>query len=451
MNTQTKIGIFFLVSAILSKINISLNCIILSFMGILLAFIMLKLRHDFSIFPLYLITIIQGRNFKNSKDLKEIKNVLKLSDKGHVIEELFATPAWHPILSVESTNGTTWETLKKNLLKFIEYLPSKEKLREIAENESEMLISNRTIVDSKNVSKMTLKIFLKWIFFDNNYFIHSNDNTKYQIFTEKINKTNYENHVEIKSEETSDSEHPCQELYNRSKNDLNKKEFSFIDEFLTEEFLDKMYQSSIEYRKEIAIKGKGDPFLKQYAVDSIVNILKKSKFSELFNWEKPECYSILMQPFIISPMINMSDIAVLLAKNSEKYSNNGFDNFFTYLDFCLYYDHPFPVLERYDQESNTQYFIDLRSLKNFIDEKEGNSLNFGYGVRSCLGRFYAKEFIRGFFEKFMKQEELFKPKEGHLYSGRDNDDGDFGESVYQIKILFKVLKNEIIRNYYKWF
>ena len=127
-------------------------------------YFILKLRHDFSIFPLFLITKIQRRTSKVLTDLNEIKKVLKLSDKGHVIEELFASPAWYPILSVESTNGQTWETLRKNLLSFIEHIPSKDKLATIAREESKTLVERGIIFDSKLISMTTLKIFLKWLF-----------------------------------------------------------------------------------------------------------------------------------------------------------------------------------------------------------------------------------------------------------------------------------------------
>lgn len=127
-------------------------------------YFVLKLRHEFSILPLFLITKIQGRVCKNLKDLNEIKRILKLSDKGHIIEELFASPAWYPILSVESTNGQTWETLRKNLLSFIEHIPSKDKLASIAKEESKSLIERGIIFDSKLISMTSLKIFLKWLF-----------------------------------------------------------------------------------------------------------------------------------------------------------------------------------------------------------------------------------------------------------------------------------------------
>jgi len=391
-------------------------------------YLILKLRYEFSLFPLLLITKIQRRNFKVLNSMSEIKKVLKLSDKGHVIEELFATPAWHPILSVESTNGTTWETLRKNLLSFIEHIPSKDKLGSIAQEEATNLIKNRVVLDSKQISKSTLKIFLKWLF-------------------SKKEKTNQTMTKEASANDFSQNSYIEKNINSNITEDVNSNdEYEFINKFLTEEFLDKMYHSSIEYRKEIAIKGKGCVEKKQYAVDSIVNILKQSKFSNLYDWEKPECYSFIMQPFIISPMINISDIAVSLQNFYSKYDNNEFKNFNSYLDFCLFNEHPFPILERYEAETNTQYFIDLKSLKDHVSLNDGSVLNFGMGIRGCLGRVYAREFINSFFENFIKEEKLFSPKLGHLYSGRDNDNGSFSESVYQIKVLLNVLKEEIKRN-----
>jgi len=449
MNNFLRVAILIIPYSLAYKADFNLK--LTSFICIIgfLTYLFLKIRHDFAILPLFLITKIQGRNFKNSKDMKEIKNILKLSDKGNVIEELLATPAWSPILSVESTNGKIWETLKKNLMQFIEYIPSKEKLGEIAENEKKYLIENKIKLDSKLISQSTLKIFLKWLFCENHINNFKNSSNDRIISSNNIHDSLSmisadSNEEKIDSDQTSDTDH-TNKNYNFQHKTGKFDEFKFINQFITEEYLDKMFLSSLEYRKEIALKGKGDSSLKLFAVESIVDILKKSKYKNLFEWEKPECYSILMQPFIISPMINMSDIAVLLEKNSTEFTDDKMNNFFNYLDFCLYNDHPFPILERYEAETNTQYFIDLRYLKNFIKEKEGNILNFGYGVRSCLGRFYAKEFIKRFFEDFIKEKDLFKPLEGHLYSGRNNDNESFKESIYQIKIIFKVLKNEIIK------
>ena len=85
-------------------------------------------------------------------------------------------------------------------------------------------------------------------------------------------------------------------------------------------------------------------------------------------------------------------------------------------------------------------------MKDHVSLNDGSVLNFGMGIRGCLGRVYAREFINSFFENLLEEEKLFFPKLGHLYSGRDNDNGSLSESVYQIKVLFNVLKDEIRRN-----
>lgn len=435
---------------------ITLKYLIILFASWVLITFVLKLRHDFSSLPLYLLTKIQRRNFKISIDINEIKKILKLKDKGMMIEELFATPAWEPILSVESVNGDIWEVLKKNLLEFVEYLPSKEKLGIIAKEEANYLIQKRMILDSKLISKITLKIFLKWIFSENHieliiHKINQIDNSNnHKINLNKVNSQNV-------NPENNNYNNETEPFFNKriiDSKDNNRNENNFIEKFLSDEFLENMYLASIEYRKEIALKGLGCKIKKQYAVDAIIEILQKSKYGKLCNWKKPECYSFIMQPFIISPMINISDIAVSLFNNHKKFLDENFkNNFFAYLDHCLFSEHPFPILERYDKESNIQYFVDLRSLKNFVDEKEGNVINFGVGIRSCLGRFYAKELIQNFFEDFLKNKnnafELFNPKLGHILSGRDNDQGNFQESFYQIKLLIKVLISEIWRNFFK--
>jgi len=57
---------------------------------------------------------LQGNKFRMAKTLDEIKKTLLLTDKGRGIEELIATPAWLPIISLESVNGSQWIELKRN-------------------------------------------------------------------------------------------------------------------------------------------------------------------------------------------------------------------------------------------------------------------------------------------------------------------------------------------------
>jgi len=402
---------------------ISLNFLIGAIIAIQSIFIFLNLRNDFAILPLVILTAIQGKHFKSSRDLKEIKACLKGSDKGHIIEELFAMPAWYPILSVESVNGKTWEVVKANLMKFKEYIPNNKKIGLIAKKEAQELLKKKEIIDSKLISKMTFKIFMKWLFCENNRPIISEEN-------EKINANEDEKNKILTFENT-----------------FKEDDFDFINQFITEEYLENMFDWGIQWRKEIALKEKGCLIKKVEAINSIINILKQSKFKDLFDWDNPECFSFIMQPFVVSPMINISDIAVSL-KNQMK-DLDKYDEFLGYLDHCLFEEHPFPLIERYIEETNTQFFVDLRDMKKHFEEKEAAKvLNFGLGIRGCLGKYYAKEFIKNFFEDMLK-EEFFRPLEGHLYSGRNNDKENFQESIYQIKLIGGIIISEFKRNYLK--
>jgi hypothetical protein len=154
------------------------------------------------------------------------------------------------------------------------------------------LINNNTIIDSRQISISSVKIFLKWLF--------------------------CENEKELKNE-------TCEEP-------LNNSSFKFINSKINDIILDELYRSELEYRKHIAVKGPSCPKLKQRSIDIVVNILKESKYATLFNWNDPVCYSIIMQPLIVSPMINMSDIAISLYNNKE----TSYDNYDDYVEHCIY-------------------------------------------------------------------------------------------------------------------
>jgi hypothetical protein len=384
-------------------------------------------RQEFILWPLWLICTIQGKNFKVASKLEDIKKTLQIRDKGRCLEELMSYYAFLPILSLESINGPLWMKLRKNFMKWVEYLPSAEKLGIIADEETKKLIDNNTFLDSKTVSTTTLKVFLKYVFCENHLPLEKN--------------FSHDDVVDMKE----------QIKYDVTKNKtLDSEAFKFIDEHLTEEFLTYMFESSLEYRKEIAIKGKGDQKKKQGAVDKMVAILKKSKYNDLFEWSDPECFSVVMQPFVISPMINLSDIATSVQKYWDK--KEEFKKTMDFIDFCIFNEHPFPVLERFDAKTNTQIFIDLKSLKdNPIYDGDASSVNFGMGMRGCLGRVYARSFLLGFFEPYLVQnkKDLFKPDQGHKYSGRNNDDVDMWESLFTISQVLGLCGSEFIRRFQK--
>ena len=161
-----------------------------------------QFRYDFSYFALYVFTIAQGHRFKIARTHKEIKYAMQFSDKGTVIEEHLASPAWLPILSIESVNHSLWQELKKNFLTFLRELPPKSELGRLAELEvNKFLGANGNRMNSKDITKLTLRIFTDWIFKD----------------------TTFEHDASLTG--------------------------------LTEDMIDKIYEASTEYRKEIAIKG----------------------------------------------------------------------------------------------------------------------------------------------------------------------------------------------------
>ena len=192
------------------------------------------------------------------------------------------------------------------------------------------------------------------------------------------------------------------------------------------------------------IKGKGNMEIKYNAINIILNYIKNNnKVYLVFNedWEKSEYYSVILQPFIISPMINISDIMVsvqlLLSKslisNNELITND-------FINKIIYSYHPFPILERFDPLTNTQYFIPLDQLANFHNYSDlYTNLIFGAGDRKCSGQLYAYVILKKFIHMYFQNQKNFNPLLDHKYSGRNNDNFNFKESLYMGNILLKLL------------
>lgn len=351
-------------------------------------FLVANFRHLLAFLPLFLITKVQKKNFKVVKNVSEFRQVLKHSNKGSVIEEKLATPAWRPIISLESVNGFLWLQLKTNYLKFVQNLPANEILTNLCKKELNYLILNKKLIDSRQISVSIAKIFFQWIFWEDRM---------------------------------------------------------ILDKCLDPLVLEELYQSSLEFRKEIALKGKADWSKKIKPIKQLINFLNMSKHGTLFeDWSQPEKYSVVMQPFFISPMINFSDIGVSIKDSIKKCEYLSDKNFY---EHCLFRQHPFPILERFDPDTNTQYFIDFRNLTSY-EFNDVKSILFGSGERGCLGRAFAKIILENFFKKdiLLENIELFKPENGHLYSGRTNDKFSFSEGMYQIKILAEILNENLFRN-----
>ena len=140
-----------------------------------LVYLVSKMRYSLKIVPLQILCWIQNRNIQILTDIKEIKRVMQISDKGRGIEELFSQEGFAPILSIESVNGKDWERLRNNFLIFGKYTPSLGKLAFIANNEVKKSILNQEIINSATISKLTIKIFLKWLFCENHLKCEKNE------------------------------------------------------------------------------------------------------------------------------------------------------------------------------------------------------------------------------------------------------------------------------------
>jgi hypothetical protein len=367
--------------------NIIVELILFIFIFIL-SFTYYIRNYDFKQFFLWLFGKKYGINiiyFKelNQNNIELVNKIIRLQDKGKFIEYLVATPAWSPVISLESVDNDKWHEVKNNFLKFTNIFYTDHKinlLQNYIENYTNQYLNSNHIIDSELISKITVQSFCKFLF-----------------------------DVEI----------------------------NLID-------LNMLYQASLEWRKEIAMKSKGNVSIKMNAINLILNYIKNNnKIYIIFNekWEKPEYYSVILQPFIISPMINVSDIMVsvqtLLSKslisNNEVITND-------LINKIIYSYHPFPILERFDPVTNTQYFIPLDQLTNFHNYSNlYKNLVFGAGHRKCSGQLYAYTILNKFIELYFKHQQNFDPLFKHKYSGRNNDKLHFKETLYMGKMLLKLL------------
>lgn len=188
-------------------------------------------------------------------------------------------------------------------------------------------------------------------------------------------------------------------------------EYLFGDSDHTQNCLD-LYEASLEFRKEIALKGWGDMTKKQRAVNIIREYIRSSKYGlpdDIYS------ISVIMQPFIISPAINVSDVAIHWDLRKDVTSN-------------IVYNHPFPILEREIVQNGRKYQV-------FIPTDELHILPFGYGIRQCSGKMIATRFLETFFENLISKN-IYMPREKHIYSGRDNDGKDGIEAtLFQIRTM----------------
>lgn len=234
---------------------------------------------------------------------------------------------------------------------------------------------------------------------------------------------------------------------------------------------DLFYQASIEWRKQIAMKGAGSGEIKALFMRRFHQLIKESKFAEGLNRcsDNPAVWlSVFAQPFIISPQINVSDIMAAvfgflrqdagLYEDTRRQALAGNDSFLNAVIMeTMRLRHPFPVLERELTreleidgkmvKAGTQVLIPLDQFEqdqvfrpqSWLQPGERHpfeGLVYGAGQRICLGKMLAKSLLVEMLRCLLIQvpAERLDPERGHLYSGRDNDQNtSFAEFFYQVR------------------
>jgi hypothetical protein len=363
-----------------------------------------------------ILAFLQGTRCIWITNAKHAKLVLQASaNKGHFIEEHIAMPAWAPILSLESTNGEQHRRLNEKFHIFTRLLPRVQDLAMISERLTSELIGQKEdacgLICSKDIVCLTSRIFVTWLF----------------------------------------GEEECIK-FNAQKQDI-------------------LYFACEEWRKQLAMKDAGCMQMKHDGVEIIIEMLERSEQYSLIcdarHYDNAEVYSVVMQPFIISPMINISDICVAWFDSKHKLPCTNND-----IMRCISQQHPFPILERfieynlYDPINNelivpafTQVFIPLDENSNnkseCSSEKENGAQNirnsnwiaFGAGERRCGGTIYALNVLR----PMLCQLELARPivhaRVGHAWSGRHNDSSTvtFFQTFYQMKVILHIYYKVLIQ------
>lgn len=382
-------------------------------LGIFFYLITKHMRYNFGReFILNMFCTMQGRKYKWIREPNLARRVLSSSSsKGIGVEQLLSTEAFLPIVSLESVIDEQWIRMKDNFVILKSHLPSLDALSTIADDITKYYLEmeENRVIDCPTLVKLTVQIMQAWLF-------------------------GVPKEMEV-----------------------NPMIIAAIE----------------EYRKEIAVKGKGDPRLKLYVTEWIQEEIRSHKnIYEIFEekWFSDEYWSLLLQPFFISPAINITDIAITLTckefKEEFQLSGGSSHDFDMERILCaINYKHPFPIFERWfphglkygEQfiiEPNTHCFVPIDEIgRNCCNRNATNSYwsAFGAGKRACGGRDIAMTLCTNIFRVLLthqRSEEKFKPWIEHNYSGRDND---FKETLSQtfhqvmrlVQISWKLVRQRV--------
>eukprot|EP00300_Choanocystis_sp_HF-7_P007280 c15197_g1_i1.p1 GENE.c15197_g1_i1~~c15197_g1_i1.p1 ORF type:complete len:493 (+),score=84.04 c15197_g1_i1:211-1479(+) len=316
---------------------------------------------DVRIFLFHLLGALAKVSVREARDPKVMDAVLKASNhKGCGLEYFMALPAWSPIRSLESIDGEEWKVAHGRMRNFMRVLPPASALEDICTQVLDRLLSKGHTLDASGIVRYTLESLLLYVF-------NRPWEPRFELFVE----------------------------------------------------------ASWGWRREIALKGRAGDELKARAITLLLDLIRESPLWELYGeeWADPSVYSLIAQPLLISPSINVSDIAVTMKRHPGMS-----------IEDSIRTAHPFPVLERFLEHELTTtnlkgeevHFPAGTQVVAFLDTAPWstecrNWAPFGSGVRQCTGRLQAMSLMRPLAKAMADNNHSIEPEQGHLYSGRHND------------------------------
>eukprot|EP00887_Chlorella_sp_A99_P000067 scaffold16.g67.t1 len=197
------------------------------------------------------------------------------------------------------------------------------------------------------------------------------------------------------------------------------------------------------FAAECFIRYTADPAVKAAAVARLTDDLlpRCPALWALFGdaWRQPRHYSLVLQPLLISPCINIGDIAVAMAAHPELAP-----------EAAMRLAHPFPILERYVARdvlaSDGRVAIpgDTHAIMFTADFAGSPGVAwpvFGAGPRACAGAALMQPLLAAVHAAVAGGRlPRFRPADGHRWSGRNNDGSwTLAESWYFVRTVGPLL------------
>ena len=377
--------------------------------------------------------LLSGQRIVNVTDAEVATAVMRASDvKGDALERHVATPAWRPLLSLESVDHDLYRDMLADFHKVVKACPPPSRVGEIA----------RAKVDE-----------LMYAVYSEDADVAGRDSPPPSPDRPVVNVTVAPHahkdgdasecpFMQMKQTATGGSSSSTTSASVIDADAIARLSLSVFIEYLFkrdwEPRFDVLLAASWEWRKEIAVRGRANPGVKKAAVELVVDdLIKNSHLWELFGekWREPRYYSLIMQPFLVSPAINVGDIAVAMKRYPD-----------LALEPAMRRMHPFPIFERYvDQDVVVKGKVAVRAKTQvimFTSDFSGSKHlwpAFGSGPRACAGTSMALGVLNAIHGKMLGRPG-FEPERGHKFSGRNNDGvTSFAEVWYFAKTVLPVV------------